>query len=74
MTEIINHKLDQEKSQISSIVEKYDLDNTERLILLLAIAPFYSGSPHAMLRFGQDVDIERYAQEIIKRRNAETQL
>lgn len=57
-----------EQDPIKEMVEKYALNDTERLLLLIAIAPFYFGGPRAMLRAGQEVDVERYAQEIVAMR------
>lgn len=59
---------DNTESPIGVLVLKYGLDRSEHLILLLSIAPYYFGSPHAKLGFGQEVDIEKYAQEIVARR------
>ena len=49
----------------------YDLDQAERLTLILAVAPFYLGSAYSRLSPTTPVvDVDRYAREIVARRPA----
>ncbi|HWT40474.1 MAG TPA: HD domain-containing protein [Dongiaceae bacterium] len=67
--DILNHS----SNPIEAAIATYGLDEGEQLNLLLAVAPFYMGSPHAKLHFGQVVDVDRYARVIVAMRDTKAQ-
>lgn len=57
---------------MEAAIQRHNLTDAERLLFLLAISPYYFGSPHAMLGTHQEINYEAYAQEIIAKRDTTT--